>query len=500
MGKNVLIIYPYQLYDVSRLPKDVENIVVVEEPLIFGTDQQHPLFVHKQKLIFLRASMRRYIEEVLWPAGYKVDYVECGQMNETGDIVNRLSHFENVIYFDLNDDLISRRLEEAISGLNPTPSVIILDSPNFFITREEARSFLANKSKSTFAHFYQWQRERFNILINSDTYEPVGGKLSFEKERKKRLPKNHQVPGSQVFGANKFVEEARDYINKQFPNNPGSVTDFPWPTNHQESRVWLKEFLDHRLDHFSDYQEAIDGSLPWMYHSGISPLLNVGLLDPAEVIDQALTRQEQSPIPIANLENFIRQIVGWREYVRAIYIKQHVQLRASNTFGHNRKLTADWYNGTTGIPPVDDVIRKVLARSYSHHSERLMIIGNIMFLCDFDPNDVARWFMEMHIDAYDWAVVPNVYAMSQFADGGSIISKPFASDSNHILKMSHYEKGDWCDVWDGLYWRFVEKNKDRLSKNKNMSTAVKQLGKLSDNKKRIFSYRAEDFLRDKTAP
>ncbi len=499
MSKNVLLLYPYQLFALEHFPKDIEQVVLVEEPLLFGRDEQYPMYIHKQKLVFMRATMRRYIEEILWPAGYEVEYVEFHKLQHTSDIINKLSHAEKVVYFEFNDDLITRRVESAINGLKEMPQIERLRNPNFYLSRGEVESFFQNKDKAHFTSFYQWQRERFNILINPDTYKPVGGKLSYDSENRKRLPKNHVVPSFQVYGSNQYVKEAMQYVSKHFPDNPGSIEDFPWPTNHQEASDWLDEFLKSRLDEFGSYEDAIDGQAPWVYHSGLSPLLNAGLLQPQEIVDRALARHDKKAVPIASLEGFIRQVLGWREYIRGMYLKQHVQMRTSNTFGHNRRLTNDWYLGTTGIKPVDDVIKKTLDRGYAHHIERLMIIGNIMFLCDFHPDDVYRWFMEMYIDAYDWVMVPNVYGMSQYSDGGSMTTKPYVSSSNYILKMSHYEREDWCDIWDGLYWRFIEKNQERFKKNPRMSMMVAQLGKLDENRKRIISYRAEDFLKSKTS-
>ena len=498
MSKNVLLLYPNQLFAAEFLPKEVDQIIIVEEPLLFGRDKQYPMYMHKQKLVFLRACMRRYVEEVLWPAGYEVDYIEFHQISETGEVVNKFHHFDKIEYFDPNDDIISRRLATAIKELQHNPEVNVLESPNFYLTTTEVDNFFADKDKSLFSSFYLWQRERFKILIDPNTYKPIGGKLSFDNENSKRLPKGHMLPSFQVYGSNDYVSEAKKYVSQHFGENPGNFDDFPWPTNHQESSDWLGDFLECRLDDFGAYEDAIDGQSPWVYHSGLSPLLNIGLLSPQEVIARALDRHSKKPVPMASLEGFVRQILGWREYMRGMYRNKHVQLRTSNTFGHNRRLTADWYNGTTGIPPVDDVIHKTLARSYAHHIERLMIVGNIMFLCDFHPDEVYRWFMEMYIDAYDWVMVPNVYGMSQYSDGGSMTTKPYVSSSNYILKMSHYEKGDWCDVWDGLYWRYIEKNKDRFKKNPRMSMMVFQLDKLQENRKRVINYRAEDFLRDKT--
>ena len=498
MSKNALLIYPHQLYPVDQLPKDVDRVYVIEDPLMFGRDPMYPLFIHKQKLVLHRASMRRYVEEVLWPAGYQVEYIEFHHMNETGDIVNKLVNAEQVEYFDPTDDVLGRKLQKALEGLETKPVVRQLESPNFYLTRDEVKNFFVNKDKANFTNFYQWQRERFNILINPETYKPVGGKLSFDSENRKRLPKDHVLPSFQVFGSNSFVEEAKQYVSKHFPDNPGSLDDFPWPTSHQEASLWLDEFIENRLDDFGPYEDAIDGSAPWVYHSALSPVINIGLLTPQEIVGRALRRHAEKEVPLASLEGFIRQVIGWREYMRGIYVDRHVKIRTGNVFDHQRHLTGDWYLGNTGIPPVDDVIKKVIARGYAHHIERLMIVGNMMFLCEIHPDEVYRWFMEMFVDAYDWVMVPNVYGMSQYSDGGSMTTKPYISSSNYILSMSHYEKGDWCDAWDGLYWGFVEKNRVMLAKNPRMRMMVQQLDKLQDNRKRIISYRAEDFLREKT--
>ncbi len=498
-SQNVLLLYPHQLYAADLLPREVDQVYLIEDPLLFGRDAQYPLYLHKQKLVLHRSSMRRYVEEVLWPAGYQVEYIEFHHMNETGDIVNKLSHAARVEYFDPTDDVLCRRLTEALQGLENQPEIRQLDSPNFYLTRSEVKSFFAKKDKASFTSFYQWQRERFNVLINQETYKPLGGKLSFDADNRKRLPKDHVSPSFQVYGSNKYVDEAKEYVQHHFTDNPGSIDEFPWPTNHEEAAAWLDEFVETRLEKFGPYEDAIDGEAPWVYHSALSPVINIGLISPMEVVNRAVAYSEKKEIPIASLEGFIRQILGWREYMRGMYIDRHVQLRTTNTFSHRRGLTNDWYAGTTGVVPLDDVIKKTLARGYAHHIERLMVVGNMMFLSEIHPTEVYRWFMEMYVDAYDWVMVPNVYGMSQYSDGGSMTTKPYVSSSNYILSMSHYEKSGWCDVWDGLYWQFIEKNSERFAKNPRMRMMVSQLGRLQENRKRVISYRAQDFIAEKTS-
>ncbi len=495
--KHALLLYPHQLYKKELLPEGVTHVFIIEDPLYFGSDQQYPLYFHRQKLVLHRASMRRYVEEVLWPGGYEVEYIEFANIVDSGDVLQKVRGFDSVTMFDPVDDVLQRRLQAAAQTVPEVPALRILDTPNFYLKREEVAGFFADSKKAQFAPFYQWQRERWNVLID-EKYKPVGGRWSFDEENRKRLPKDETPPTFQVFGSNKYVDEARKYIAKNFPDNPGSDEEFCWATNHDEAEQWLKTFLDQRLDNFGPYEDAIDGQAPWLYHSALTPAMNIGLLQPQQVVQAALDRHAKKPVPLASLEGFIRQILGWREYVRARYQTNHVKMRNANVFGHKRRLTLDWYQGTTGIPPVDDVIKKVLARGYMHHIERLMIMGNIMFLSEINPKDVYDWFMELSIDGYDWAMVPNVYGMSQFADGGSMTTKPYMSGSNYILQMSYYEKDVWCDVWDGLYWGFLDKNKEELKHNPRMKVVLQAARRIDPDRRRIIGYRAEDFLKAKT--
>lgn len=489
--KTALVLYPHQLFAAEHLPQ-VDTIVMVEEPYYFGVDQQYPVRLHKQKLILHRASMRRYAEEIVWPLKIDVDYVELDVFMQTGDILKRLKKFEHIYMFDPVDEVMIKRLLAARREQNDGPRLEFLPTPAFYLKEQEVRQYFGERHKDVFADFYQWQRERFNVLIGED-YKPVGGKWSFDGENRQKLPAGQPLPTFGVFGGNKWVEEAVQYVTEHFPNNPGT-TDFIWPTSRAEAQQWLGDFIDKRLDNFGPYQDALDQSAAWAYHSALSSSLNIGLLTPQEVVEAALERHAKTPVPLASLEGFIRQVMGWREFVRGIYVVRGEPMRSANNQMHKRKLTNEWYDGTLGIPPFDDMVNKVNQHAYAHHIERLMVAGNLMMLCEIDPDDVFRWFSELFIDAYDWVMVPNVYGMSQYADGGTIVTKPYISSSNYVLQMSHYQRDTWCDVWDGLFWRYVEKHKTSLTKNPRMRVMVQRLNQLDADRKRIIHYRAEDFL------
>ena len=223
-------------------------------------------------------------------------------------------------------------------------------------------------------------------------------------------------------------------------------------------------------------------------------MINTGLLTPGFVVDRILQFAEKNDIGINNTEGIIRQLIGWREFIRGVYEVKGSEERTRNFWGFERKIPAAFYEGTTGIPPIDSTIAKVLKSGYNHHIERLMVLGNFMLLCEFDPDEVYRWFMEMYIDAYDWVMVPNVYGMSQFADGGIMSTKPYISGSNYLMKMGDFKKGEWQQIWDGLFWRFMHIHRDFFLSNPRLGMLVRTFDILSAEQRQAHLERAEAYL------
>lgn len=494
--KSVLLLYPHQLYSAEHLPK-VETVIMVEDPLFYGTDQEFPRRLHKQKLILHRASVRRYIEEVLWPAGFTVEHTDLDVFMNTGDVFERVAKAEQIFIIDPTDDALTKRLLQARRERPDLPTVTFLPSPNFYLKEQEVRQYFNERHKYPFVEFYQWQRERFNVLID-ENYKPVGGKWSYEDASHKKPETSVNFPSFPVFGNNKFVDEAVAWVNEHFPGNPGS-TEFIWPTNHEEASIWLTDFVENRIDSYAAYENTLSARSPWLHHSLLQSSLNIGLLTPQEVVSAALNRHAARLIPLESLESFIRQILGWREYLRGVYLSQSTPLRNQNPFNHHRKLTNAWYNGTTGLAPLDDMVAKLNDHAYAHNAERQMIAGALMILCNIQPEHMYRWFHELFIDAYDWTVVPNVYQMLLLNSGNKSSSgAPYICPSNTIIEMSDYDRGLWSDIWDGLFWQFIEKHKTELSKHPQLRVMVQRLGRLDPDHKRIIYYRAEDFLNQHT--
>lgn len=492
--KSALLLYPHQLYPVSDLPK-VDTVVVMEDPLYFGRDQQFPLQLHKQKLILHRASLRRYVEEVLWPADIKVEYIDLDVFMQSGEVLDRVKGAEQIFVIDPTDEVLTRRLLQARREREDLPNLTFLPSPNFYLKEAELRQFFREKHKQPFAEFYQWQRERFNVLIGED-YKPIGGKWCLDSGSPRKLPADLLLPSFPVFGDNQYVADATAWVEEHFPENPGS-TDFIWPTNHTEATQWLADFVANRLDSYATYAATIDPRSPWLFHSLLASSLNTGLLTPSQIVKAALERHASQPAPLESLELFIRQVLGWREFSRGQYLTSANELKNHNPYGHKRKLTAKWYQGTTGIPPFDDLVKKLQAHSYAYQSEQRTIAANLMLLSEIHPDEMYRWFSELSLDSFDWTTTPAVYGEQLFA-GGSAESVPPIGPSLDLLAVSPYEHGIWADVWDGLFWRFVEKHQTALGKDPHTRHWVGQFKKLDDDYKRIVHYRAEDFLNQTT--
>ena len=222
---------------------------------------------------------------------------------------------------------------------------------------------------------------------------------------------------------------------------------------------WLEDFLKVRFAEFGPFEDAISTRSRTVFHSVLSPLMNLGLLTPDEVVSRAVEYAEQAEVPLQSVEGFVRQIIGWREFIRGVYQNFDDKQSTSNHFDHQRELTDDWYRGTTGIPPLDDTIRTALELGWTHHIPRLMVAANLMTLAEIHPQSAWRWFMEMYVDSSEWVMGPNVFGMGLFSDGGIFATKPYICGSNYLLKMSDFRKGEWCDVVDGLYWRFIQKHR-----------------------------------------
>lgn len=484
---QVSIIFPHQLF--KSLPfKDQDiTIYLVEEYLFF---RQYPF--HKQKLVFHRASMKAY-QAYLNQLGFKVTYIESA--DSKSDIRVLIQHLKTtgIKKFHITDPT-DYWLEKRIYDSSENTEVLWYDSPLFINTRTELSQFFKPSKKKFFqTSFYKEQRKNRSVLMSGSV--PEGGKWTFDTENRKKYPKQKTAPIINFPEPGAFYDEAKTYVLANFKDNYGAVNDFiVYPTDFESSDQWLEQFFELRFHEFGIYEDAIVKEEHFLNHSLLSPLINVGLLSPMTVIQRAIDYAKQHEVPINSTEGFVRQILGWREFIRGVYEAKGTEERTRNFWGFKREIHKSFYEGTTGIAPIDDCIRKILKTGYAHHIERLMILGNFMVLCEFDPDAVYQWFMELFIDAYDWVMVPNVYGMSLYADGGLMSTKPYISSSNYIMKMSNYEKGDWQKTWDGLFWTFMDKHRDFFLSNPRLGMLIRTFDKMSPDTKTRHLTAAREFL------
>lgn len=448
---------------------------------------------HKQKIAFHRASMKAY-ESYLLGKGKAVKYIESSSPFSDSRAFKQLFDEEGVgqvHVIDPVDDWLIKQLRASAMEVE----LQLYDTPQFLNSTEELSSFFRPDKKSFFqTSFYKQQRKQRNILLDDDG-EPVGGEWTFDTDNRKKYPKNKMAPAIHYPEPSQVWEEAVEYTNNHFSSHFGSVSkDRYYPINFDEAQEWLDQFLVNRFMEFGDYEDAIVKSQSLLNHSLLSPLLNSGLLLPDLVLEKVVRFAKENDIPVNSTEGFVRQLIGWREFIRGMYECKGGFSRTKNFWGFHRKIPSSFYTGTTGVAPIDATIKKVLKTGYCHHIERLMVLGNFMLLCEFDPDEVYRWFMELFIDAYDWVMVPNVYGMTLFADGGTFATKPYIGGANYIRKMSDYPGGDWETTWNALFWNFVSKHSEFFRSNPRTGMMVTTYKRMSAEKKEHYSKSAATFL------
>ncbi len=474
---------------------------------------------HKQKIALFLAAMRSYADhlrdldcDVAYarlddePAGDDRSYEDRlgAWLQGEGAGVERIVSWEIVDHFFA--ERIARFCEER------SLEHVVLPSPMFLTPRDEMVGWLEQHS-ARMAEFYRWQRRRLGVLLDDDG-EPTGGRWSFDEDNRERLPKSQAIPEPPSSNPTEHVEAVVPLVEARFADHPGELSLDGWwlPTTRRQALGWVRGFLEERFELFGPYEDALSTRGLALFHSVLTPALNLGLITPKEILDRALEHAEAHDIRINSLEGLVRQIIGWREFIRGIHLVHAEEQKEANFFGHERSLTDDWYAGTTGIVPLDDVIRKAQRYGWAHHIERLMIAGNLMVVCEIEPRQAWRWFMELFVDSADWVMGPNVYGMGIFSDGGIFATKPYICGSNYVLKMSDYAKpkreplfedGDedgptWCDVMDGLYWRFIDRNREFFRGQARMAQAVASLDRMADDRRERIFDAAERFLDEKT--
>lgn len=487
---DAFILFPFDLYsNISNLKN--HKVFLIEHPKFFDRykDPIYPkLKLNILKPVYHRVTMQKYY---VYLKSRKIDVKYVTFKENWIKIIKKHSKFIKLY------DPVDREIEDQLESNFDYDSYELLDTPRFIIEYSDLEEYADLTSSNKIIRqtsFYGHFRKKYNILMKNS--KPVGNKLTYDTQNRKppssQMIKELESKSEPDYSSNKEVKSAVKYVVSNIPEShltifEGSYSDLKsnkfdlnsigyelkFPIDHNTSNSILNNFIKYKLNNFGIYQDAmldLDNSM--LYHSGISPMLNIGLLTPIQVLKAVIKKLTKSKSNINSVEGFVRQVLGWREFCRFTYMFKS-NLFKSNFFSAKSKLDSKFYTATTNIYPVDDCISKAFRYGYLHHIERLMIVSNYMTLKSIHPKQMFKWFTEFSLDSYDWVMEFNIYVMASYADGGHFTSKPYISSSNYILKMSNYAKNDWSEKWDKLFWGFLLKHKSKIKKINRLSMLLK---------------------------
>ena len=459
-----LLLFPNTLFKTRYFPKDIKKIILLEDPIFYGYRSNSIYKFNKKKKIVLHKSSLLYYQNYLKKKGYKITYYPFEYL------LDKKTYFfleNNKSSTYISYHIYDYELKKKLNKLNKLNSILTyIENPNFLLTEKDLQTLnnknnKNNKNKYYHDSFYSFSKNKLGLsylksydTLNRNKFIPTGT----GKERPNKI-----IPLKKTT----ILHESIKFTNTHFETNYGNTNNIWIPYTHKDAKRWLTLFLENHLEYFGTYQDSIHTKEPYLFHSLLSPLLNIGLLNPDYILKKTnmYYLKNKKKIKINNYEGFIRQIIGWREYQRYIYMYAYKDIVTNNYFNHTNKITKHWYNATTGIQPLDDAIRIGFDTGYLHHILRLMIIANLMNLHKIHPDDCYRWFMEFSVDSYDWVMIQNVYSMGLWVDNGLTMRKPYISSSNYILSISNYKvSSPWVEIWKCLFYYFLYKNRKLLDK------------------------------------
>lgn len=430
---------------------------------------------HPKKIALVLAAMRKFAAR-LEADGWTVAYTRLDDPDNTGSIPGELIRLsaqngaEEVIATIPGEWRLISALDELPLNVRQLPDDRFLTSPRAFARWAEGRKELRME------WFYRGMRRKTGLLMDGDS--PAGGQWNFDGDNRKPPPDETRPPDPPVFEPDATVAEVLDLVAERFPDNFGSLRPFGFATDRDQALAVLDHFITHALPRFGAYQDAMIAGEPTMWHALISPYLNLGLLGPLEVCRRAEAAWKAGEAPLNSVEGFIRQIIGWREFVRGIYFLEGPDYPTRNALGHHRPLPALFWGGETRMACLGEVVAQTRDHAYAHHIQRLMVTGNFALLAGLAPGEVHEWYLAVYADAFEWVEAPNTVGMSQFADGGAVASKPYVSSGNYIDRMSDYCGGCTYDVkaktggaacpFNLLYWHFLDRHRERFADNPRM--------------------------------
>jgi deoxyribodipyrimidine photolyase-related protein len=491
------------LSSLCDIDKDTD-VVLMAEVMAECTYVKH----HKKKIAFVLSAMRHFADE-LAAQGIQIDYIKLKDRDNTGTLKGEA---ERAIKRHKADKLIvtrpgEYRLQEDMESWSQDLGIDVefRDDDRFIATLAEFNDWAQDRKELRMEYFYREMRRKTGFLMTDDG-EPDGGKWNYDKDNRKSLPDKIDFPGPSQFTPDDITEEVLDLVEAEFADHFGDARPFSFAVKRHQAEHALKRFIDHALPCFGDYQDAMTDRDPHLFHSILAAYINVGLLDPHAVCAAAEKAYEAGNAPLNAVEGFIRQIIGWREFVRGVYWHEMPDYKTRNILRADRPLPDFFWTGDTRMACMAQAIGQTKQHAYAHHIQRLMVTGNFALLAGLDTDEVNDWYMCVYADAYEWVELPNTHGMALWADGGILGSKPYAASGKYIERMSDHCKGcaynvkeqateDACP-FNALYWDFIARHEQRFDGNHRMGLVLNSLRKMNGDKLTALRKRAANLLED----
>ena len=466
------------------------SVIVMAEVAEEATYVAH----HKKKIAFVFAAMRAFARELV-EDGWTVEYTRIDDTDPPTNLKDGLARAVarhdpcEIVLTHPNEWRLADEAKDWQDAL--CRPVTVCEDDRFLCSRAQFESWAEGRKQLRMEYFYREMRRRTGLLMDGD--DPVGGKWNFDNENRKPPPGGLLVPRPPRYAPDATTQSVLDAVDTKFGDHFGELEPFWFATTRKQAAQALDQFIEAALPNFGDFQDAMLTEQPFLYHSVLSQYLNVGLLDPMTMCKRAEIAYHSGHAPLNAVEGFIRQIIGWREYVRGIYWMHMPAYRNSNHLSADRALPGYYWTGKTKMACMAAAIGQTRDEAYAHHIQRLMITGNFALLAGIDPHELHEWYLAVYADAYEWVELPNTIGMSQFADGGLLASKPYAASGNYINKMSDYCSGCAYDAkakngptacpFNPLYWDFVARNEAELRSNPRMGPVYRTWDRMADDKK-----------------
>ncbi|WBY16194.1 cryptochrome/photolyase family protein [Erythrobacteraceae bacterium WH01K] len=460
---------------------------------------------HKQKIALIFSAMRHFAAE-LEDAGWQVDYVKLTDDDNAGSFTGEVAraverHGPRAIHVvEAGEWRVQQAIEEWPDKFDC--EVEILTDDRFVCTLAEFNEWAEDRKTLRMENFYREMRRKTGLLMNGK--EPEGGDWNYDSENRKPPREGLVSPQRPLFEPDEITQECIALVEEKFGDHFGSLETFRWPVTRGEAEKAADAFFAERIEKFGPYQDAMVHGQDDLFHSMLSTSINLGLLDPLELCERAQKSYEDGKAPINSVEGFIRQLIGWREYVRGFYWRFMPGLESDNALNAQRALPEFYWTGETDMLCLADAIRSTRDNAHAHHIQRLMVLGNFALIAGINPREVQDWYLVVYADAYEWVELPNVAAMILYADGGKLATKPYAASGNYINKMSNYcsdckysvskkTEEDACP-FNSLYWRFMDRHRDRLESNPRIGRIYSNWDRMDEDKRQAYLDRAEAFL------